>query len=239
MATNSYGSPCTPNLGGIKDYYTKAEVNKLLNAKTNTSNVYTRLYLDDKFLSIENSLSSLTSLKIDQGDLDSALQSLRTSIETQASNTYATLTNTYTKSEVYEIFSSLDVNPADYIRTVPTTTAQNTINPGSNNVTALTVRGSSTNPVVLRILDSSSDVIGYIGNDGSTTLEGVLNVGRLVSDGTPAIYANHKRIYGVANPIHPSDAIPFKFLQEYARELYEDVLRPTSEAYYYLDAEEY
>lgn len=43
----------------------------------------------------------------------------------------------------------------------------------------------------------------------------------------------------VANPIHPSDAIPFKFLQEYARELYENVLRPTSEAYYYLDAEEY
>lgn len=91
----------------------------------------------------------------------------------------------------------------------------------------------------MRILDSSSDVIGYVGSDGSTTLEGVLNVGRLVSDGTPAIYANHKRIYGVANPIHPSDAIPFKFLQEYARELYENVLRPTSEAYYYLDAEEY
>ena len=34
MATNLYGTSCTPNTGGVQDFYTKAEVNQLLKATT-------------------------------------------------------------------------------------------------------------------------------------------------------------------------------------------------------------
>lgn len=34
MATNLYGKSCTPNLGGVSDYYTKEEIKNLLKSKT-------------------------------------------------------------------------------------------------------------------------------------------------------------------------------------------------------------
>jgi hypothetical protein len=49
MSSKNFSKSCTPNLGGISDLYTKAEINQLLNAKANLSQVYTRTYLDNQF----------------------------------------------------------------------------------------------------------------------------------------------------------------------------------------------
>jgi hypothetical protein len=239
MATNLYGTSCTPNTGGVQDFYTKAEINQLLNAKAGTATTYTRLYIDGQLTSIGNTLSGLTAGKVDTAQLNLALAGLQSTIESDVADTYATLADTYTKLEVDGLFAAIDLNPADYIRTVPATSAENTINPGTNNAVALTVRGSSVNPIVTQWLDSTNDRIGYIRNDGLTVFEGRLDVGRLVSDSQAAINAQGKRVTGVAPPIFPSDAVPFEYLKTYTLEFYENIINPEPDTVYTLDAGQY
>jgi hypothetical protein len=239
VATNLYGTSCTPNTGGVQDFYTKAEVNQLLNAKAGTATTYTRLYLDNKFSEIDNDLASLTSGKVDTAQLNLALSGLQATIESDVANTYATLADTYTKLEVDGLFAAIDIDPDDYLRTSPSTTAENTVDPGTNNAVSLTVRGSSVNPIVTRWLDSSGDVIGYVRNDGLTFFEGPLTIGRLVSDGAVAVNTSGKRITGVGTPVLGSDAVPFSYLQSYITDYYEEIARPEPFPYYAFDAGEY
>lgn len=236
---NVYGGSCTPNLGGVQDYYTKSEVNQLLGAKANTSTTYTRNYLDAEFTSLESRISSLEVGQVTSGVLNAALSGLKSEIESEAANTYATLTSTYTKSEVDSLITGIDLSPEVLLRKVPTTTYQNIINPGSNNVVSLTIRGSNTNPILSEWLDSSGDRIGYISNSGQVTFEDKLNLGRLTSTGSAALNLSGRRIENVAEPIFRSDAIPLFFLQNYILNFYEKVVRLDPETYYHLNAGEY
>lgn len=236
MATNLYGKSCTPNLGGVQDFYTKAEVNQLLTAKANISTTYTRAYIDDGLSALANNISSLGSEKISQVQLDLALETLQGTIESDTSNTYATLLNTYTKDEVNTLIANIDLNPSSYIRTSPTSTLQNTIHPGAANAVALTVRGSSTNPTVTQWLDDSGNIIGSINNTGGTMLNGTLSVGQLVPTSDVAINVNNHRITGVVAPVSGSDAVPFSTLQSYILQFYEEALQTEAEAFYSLDA---
>jgi len=237
--TNSYSTSCTPNLGGVKEYYTKDEVNRLLASKAGVSTTYTRLHLDNRFGDIDNDLSALTSGKVDTLQLNSALEQLRGEIESDISDTYATLSDTYTKEQVDVLLSGIDINPSDYVVNNPTTTLQNTIYPGSNNAIALSVRGSSVNPIVTRWLDSSGDVIGYVSNNGTSTFEGRVTVGRLVSDGGVGLNTSGKRVTGVAVPVLGSDAVPLNYLQSYILQFYEEIMRPEPYPYYTFDSGEY
>jgi len=187
VATNLYGKSCTPNTGGILDFYTKGEINQLLAAKAGVSSTYTRVYLDGQLSSLGNSISSLAASAIDESELETSLSALRVEIENDVAATYATLANTYTQSEVDSLISSVNLDPDTLLRRVPTTTATNTVSPGTNDVISLTLRGSSVNPIVQRWLDDSGDVIGYVSNDGTTTFEGKLTIGRLVSTGSVSL----------------------------------------------------
>ena len=77
MSTNLYGTSCTPNLGGVQDYYTKAETNSLLGAKANTSTTYTRTYLNAALATIDNTLASLSASQVTSAALSAALASLQ------------------------------------------------------------------------------------------------------------------------------------------------------------------
>lgn len=236
MATNLYGTSCTPNLGGVSDHYTKSEVNQLLAAKAGTATTYTRTYLDGVLSSVNSSIASLSVSQVTGATLAVELSGLQSEIESDVAATYATLADTYTRSEVDSIISSIDLDPNTLLRKEPTTTAQNTINPGANNAIALTIRGSSTNPIVSEWRDSTSDRIGYVTNAGRVVFEGRMDLGRLVSDGQIALDMHDRRIGNLANPVLGSDAVPFSYLQSYILEFYEDVIRPQPDTYYNLDA---
>lgn len=239
MATNQYGKSCTPNLGGVLDHYTKAEVNSLLNAKANTGTVYTRAYIDAELATLSGLISGLEASKITVTQLNTALSGLESTINTSVSETYATLAGTYTKTEVDNLISAIDLDPADYIRSSPATTGQNTINPGANNAVSLTIRGSSTNPIVSEWRDSTDDRIGYVSNSGTVTFESKMSLGRLVSNGDYALDLNSKRITGVSSPVLSSDAVPFSTLQSYVADFFEDAVRPDPDTFYTLDGGTY
>lgn len=239
MATNQYGKSCTPNLGGVVDQYTKAEINSLLNAKSNTSTVYTRTYLDTELGTLSGLIAGLEASKITASQLDTALAGLETAITTDIAATYATLAGTYTKAEVDGLIAAIDLDPDTLIRKVPTTTAQNTINPGSNNSIALTLRGSSVNPIVTEWRDSTDDRIGYVSNSGGVVFENKLSLGRLVSDNDYALDLNSKRITGVAVPVLGSDAVPYSTLQSYVLDFYEGIAGPDTATFYALDGGTY
>lgn len=235
MAANYYGDQCTPNLGGVQDFYTKTEINRLLGSKAGASTVYTRSYLDTEINRIDGLISGLSASQIEQPDLDTQLSSLRSSIESGVATTYATISDTYSKSEVDSLIDAVDLDPNNFLRKVPANTEDNTINPGSNNAVALTVRGSSTNAIVTQWLDDTSDTIGYVSNSGSVTFENLLTVGRLISDGGIALNVSGKRITGVANPVLVSDAVPFSYLQSYVVDFFEDFVRTDTSTFYNLD----
>lgn len=239
MATNQYGKSCTPNLGGVVDQYTKAEVNALLNAKANISTTYTRAYIDSEFASLSGSIASLQSSKVSTTQLNTALAGLQTTINASVAATYATLAGTYTKTEVNNLIAGINLDPNTLLRRTPTTTAQNTINPGANNAIALTIRGSSVNPIVTEWRDNTDDRIGYVSNTGAVTFENKLSLGRLVSNGDYALDLNGKRITGVAVPVLGTDAVPYSTLQSYVIEFFEDAIRPDGIPFYSLDGGTY
>lgn len=239
MATNQYGKSCTPNLGGVLDHYTKAEVNSLLNAKANTSTVYTRAYIDSELSTLSGLIAGLEASKVTVTQLNTALSGLETTINTDVSETYATLAGTYTKTEVDNLISAIDLDPNTLLRKVPTTTAQNSINPGANNAIALTVRGSSINPIVSEWRDSTDDRIGYVSNSGGVVFENKLSLGRLVSNGDYALDLNNKRITGVAAPVLGTDAVPYSTLQSYVIDFFEDAVRPDGTLSYSLNGGTY
>lgn len=235
MAANYYGDQCTPNLGGVQDFYTKTEVNRLLSSKAGISTVYIRSYLDTEINRIDGLISGLSASQIEQSDLDTQLSSLQSTIESGVATTYATISDTYSKSEVDDLIDAVDLDPNNFLRKVPANSSDNTINPGSNDAIALTVRGSSTNAIVTQWLDNTSDVIGYISNSGSTTLNGALSVGSSVSTGGVAVDVNNHRITGVAAPILGSDAVSYSTLQTYVLDFYEEVTLP-DQGFYLLNA---
>lgn len=235
MPSNSFSASCTPNLGGVSDFYTKAEVNKLLNAKASTSTTYTRTYLDSALGTLTASVAGLEASKVSTDELETALDGLETSVLAEVSSLYALKTETYTITEVDALLAGLSLDPGDYIRLEPATTAENTIFPGSVNAVPLTLRGSSTNPIVQEWQSNAGDRIGTVSGNGAVRYERTLDVGRLVSDGAVALTLNARRISQVGAPAVASDAVPLSYLQSYILDFYEEIMRPEPYPYYTFD----
>jgi hypothetical protein len=213
--SNVYGDTCTPNLGGVSNYYTKEQINNLLKAKPNSSQVYTKSYLDSEFTDIQNTLGSLSTSSVTQQNLSESLDSLESSILGEVSNLYALKSNVYTTSEIDQKISDLNIDPSDFVKTLPNNDQDNVVYPGSVNIPALTLRGSSTNPYIQKWLSNNSDLVGCVSNDGSVVFERGLEIGRLVSNGETALSLNLKRISNLGDPVNNKDAVNFSFLKEY------------------------
>jgi hypothetical protein len=233
--SNVYGKSCTPNLGGVSDFYTKSEVNTLLASKASISQVYSKAYIDDVVLGINQSLASLSTNKVSQSQLNTALEESEAETLATVAALYATKSDTYTKSQVNFLFSTLNITPGDYIRKTPTRLSPNTINPGSNNTPALVLRGSTTNPTVQRWLTSANNTIGYVTNSGNVIYERLMQLGRLMGDGEIALLMSGRRIGQLGTPTEASDAVPLSYLKSYILDFYEEIARGEPPANYVLD----
>jgi hypothetical protein len=227
--SNTYNTSCTPNLGGVSEHYTRQEISNLLAAKANKSQVYGRGYLDAEFLALDGRIDDLSSTQVTQSELDTQLEGLETSILGDVEELYALKDAVYTKQEVDDLVAEIDLDPSSYIRTAPENDSENTIYPGAENATPLTLRGSSTNPFVQRWLANNTDLIGYVSNNGSVLFERTLEVGRLVSDGETALDLNSKRISFLGDPLHRQDAVPLGYLQDYVLGFF-DTSQPVNES---------
>ena len=81
MATNLFRGSCTPNLGGVQDYYTKAEINQLLSQRGvigglfletnhvwvgNLSDVQSQYELDPNYYAIDHATGAVSNLSADR-----------------------------------------------------------------------------------------------------------------------------------------------------------------------------
>lgn len=72
MSSNSYSKSCTPNLGGVKDFYTREEIINLLKLKADKFSTYTKEQVDEL---IESVIVGTGFATAEQGALaDSAVQ---------------------------------------------------------------------------------------------------------------------------------------------------------------------
>jgi hypothetical protein len=218
---NIFGNPCSSGLRGVSDYYTKDQINSLLLSKANTSNTYTRLYLDGQFSTLQGNINSLNSSKVSLSLLESSLNSLETEVLETVSGLYYPKEDLYTKPEIDLLLESLDLDPDSYVRIEPENSEENTIYPGSNNATPLTLRGSSNNAFVQRWLANNTDLIGHVSNNGSVLFERELTLGRLVPSGGVALNTNGKRITNLGNPQLGVDAIPYNFMRDYVSDVFQ------------------
>lgn len=237
--SNFYGKSCTPNLGGVSDYYTKAEVNGLLASKASTSLVYDKGYIDGALNGLQVQINALESGKVTYGDLSQAIGDSEASLLAQISSIYAPQSTTYTKTQVDTLFSTLNIDSTQFLRKTPTFPNPNRIDPGSNNTVALTVKGSSTSPRIQEWLRSNNDRVGYFTSLGDVVFERTLQLGRLVSDGAEGLVMSGRRITQVGSPVQSSDAVPLSFLKSYVLDFYEEIARPDPPVYYVLDGGTY
>jgi hypothetical protein len=81
MATNFYGKSCTPNIGGVQDYYTKAEINQLFRQRReaeivhletghvlvgNLASVQQQYELDPEYYIVDHDTGSVSNLSADR-----------------------------------------------------------------------------------------------------------------------------------------------------------------------------
>lgn len=81
MATNLFRGSCTPNLGGVQDYYTKAEINQLFRRQGgpdttfletghvwvgNLTNIQSQYQLDPNYYTIDHSAGTVVNLSADR-----------------------------------------------------------------------------------------------------------------------------------------------------------------------------
>lgn len=121
----------------------------------------------------------------------------------------------YTRDAIDDLINNINLSLQNFILRVPTESKENVINPGNNNTVALTLRGSSTNPVITRWFSSNGNQVAYIANNGLSVFANKVTIGGLVPNGFPALDVQSRRITGVADPSAASDAVPYSFLQSY------------------------
>lgn len=88
MATNLFRGSCTPNLGGVQDYYTKDEINQLFRKRTgsdslfletnhiwvgNLSNVQSQYRLDPNHYIVDHATGSVANLSTERDIEESKL----------------------------------------------------------------------------------------------------------------------------------------------------------------------
>jgi hypothetical protein len=214
---NNYSKTVSTTTGlNFRDFYTKSDIHRLLKAKADISSVYTKSEVDAKMAAFEGRVNSSLMGFITESEVDEKISGLYDTILSYLSSNYYDRNSLYTKSQIDSLLEALTLGE-DFILKQPSTTLQNTIDPGSNNAVTLTLKASS-NPDISTIqhwVDDQSNSVGRVRKSGRVEFYGHMVVGQTIETWRPALDANIRRISGVADPIHTLDAVNKKYVEDF------------------------
>lgn len=207
----------------LRDFYTKADINKFLKTKVDVGSVYDKAEVDGLLAALQADVNSAIIDLVTESELSAALTSLSQTILGNVQNSYYTQDILYTKYEVDTLLDGVITNTDDFVSKAPTSLLQNEIDPGAAQAISLTLVASSSPQVdvVQQWIDHESNSIGRVRKSGQIEFYGNMFLGQNIESWHPALDVSEKRIAGVANPIHPLDAVNKDYMEDYVA----DVLR--------------
>ena len=231
---NVYSKPqsTTENVN-LRDFYTKAEVNKVLKTKADVGSVYDKDTVDSLLQTLEGQINTSIDGVVSEAELSSQLLSLSQTIQGNIQSNYYEQSVLYTKYEIDALIAEVTTNPDDFVNKAPTSLLQNTINPLTNEAIPLTLIASSSPnvDVVQQWIDDESNSIGRIRTSGQIEFYGNLFLGQNVEAWRPALDVSERRIAGVADPIHILDAVNKGFMEDYITEVIDNVVQGDDKNY--------
>lgn len=231
---NVYSKPqsTTDNIN-LRDFYTKAEVNKVLKTKANIGSVYDKDTVDSLLQTLEGQINTSIGGMVSEAELSAQLLSLSQTIQGDIQSNYYGKSVLYTKYEIDGLIAEVTTDPDDFINKAPTSLLQNTINPLTNQAIPLTLIASSSPnvDVVQQWIDDESNSIGRIRTSGQIEFYGNLFLGQNIESWRPALDVSERRIAGVADPIHVLDAVNKGFMEDYVTEVIDNVVQGDDKNY--------
>ncbi len=239
-APNVY-SKTQSTVGGadLQDFYTKTEIRKFLRIKADISSVYTKLEVDDALAALEGQIgTSLTSF-ITESEVDGKISVSYNSLLSYLAQNYYNKTQTYSKGEVNSLVASTSVGNG-FVMKQPATTADNTISPAANEAIPLTLVASTDSDIITiqHWVDAQSNSVGRVRTSGRVEFYGHMVLGQNIETWRPALDASQRRISGVADPVHPLDAINRNFMEGFITEVVDNITQGDDKNYS-IDALEY
>lgn len=223
-----------------RDFYTRREIDKYLDAKADLSSVYNKSELYTK-TEVDNKIYALniTSYAL-ESYVDSEIESRALEILSDVSNKYYLKTQTYTKSEVDSLLSSFSLG-SEYILKTPGDVDDITITPSNTTLSiSLLVKASNNlaTTQVQRWENAATDHLASIYADGAVMISNRLDLGENVNSDGVALNTNERRIEGVADPVNNLDAVNKTYMERFITTTIDDVLTDSDENYL-IDALEY
>ena len=238
---NVYSKPRAGDSGVFdqRDYYTKADVNRFLKLKADLSSVYTESEVDEKLSELEASINLSLNDYATDADLASGLEGLKNSLLGYLSNNYYSAENLYTRTEVDNLLSALNVGDG-FIKSEPTLQSEAFIDAGDADVIALKLKATTSDNIsdVQTWIDHENNTIGRVIKSGQVDFYGNMFLGENIPDWKPALDVSERRIAGVADPMDRLDAINKRYMEDYITEVIDNIVQGDDKNYI-VDALEY
>lgn len=211
------------------DFYTQEEIDKFLKIKADAGNVYDKDEVDDLLADVNSVVIDL----VTKSEFSSSLTSLSQTILGDVQGSYYVQDVLYTKYEVDSLLAEVTTNPNDFVSKAPTSLLQNTINPETAQAISLTLVASSASQVdvVQQWIDHESNSIGRVRKSGQVEFYGNMFLGENIESWQPALDVSKRRIAGVANPIHPLDAVNKDYMEDYIVEAIDNLVQGDDKNY--------
>lgn len=223
----------------LQDFYTKSEVQKFLRNKADISSVYTKAEVDEALATLEGQIGSSLISFVTEAEVDGKISASYNSLLSYLFQNYYNRAQTYSKGQVDSLLAAIDVGDG-FVMKQPATTADNTISPGSNEAVPLTLVASTDSDIttIQHWVDAQSNSVGRVRTSGRVEFYGHMVLGQNIEAWRPALDANRRRISGVADPVHPLDAINRNFMEGFITEVVDNITQGDDKNYI-IDALEY
>ncbi len=201
----------------LREFYTKRELDKYLDAKAEIADVYNKSSLYTKS-EVDSLISNLSlSNYATSNYVNTELANQQSVINNNFAQNYYTKSVLYTQAQVDSLISSLSIT-GDYISKTPATLAEVTIVPEVDTLAASFIVRSSNNTdstEVQRWENFSTDYLGSVYADGKAKFVNTVIVGQNVNVNGVGLELSERRISDVANPIDDFDAVNKHFMEAF------------------------